>query len=80
MTGLQTLRKVRKERGLSQEAFGKELGKAVGKDKGFTGVTVSRWENGDTAPHRRYLPKISEFTGVPIAALMGMDEPAEAAE
>ena len=35
-------RAIRKEAGVTQEAFGKELG--------VTGATICRWENGDRTP------------------------------
>ncbi len=69
MTG--RLRKRRDELSLSQEA----LGAAVGVE----GMTVSRWERGESLPQRRFWPKLMEITGLPIADLLSLPQ-AETAE
>lgn len=52
----------RKELGLSQIELGRCLG--VG------GMTVSRWERGETLPQRRHWPKIKEVTGLSFRDLI----------
>ena len=67
---LNRLRKRRDELKLSQG----ELGAAVGVD----GMTVSRWERGESLPQRRFWPKLVEITGLPIADIITVStEPAE---
>ena len=55
------LRKYRLEKGLTQEAFGKELG--------VTDVTISRWETGRRKVGGVLLPMIAEKTGISPSAL-----------
>lgn len=55
--------KVRSDLGLTQEA----LGVAVGVD----GMTVSRWERGESLPQRRFWQKLESVTGLPIVKIIG---------
>jgi transcriptional regulator with XRE-family HTH domain len=58
---------------ISQDAFGEKVG--------VDGMTVSRWERGESLPRRRFWPKIEELTGRPIAEIIAAARPAsEAAE
>lgn len=50
------LAKYRDDRGLTQEALGRELG--------VTGVTVSRWETKKRKIDDELLPKVAEHTGI----------------
>ena len=70
------LKRFRKEKGLTQEALGKELG--------VTGQTVFRWEGGTRKIDVDLGPKVSEFTGIPksvmrpdLAHLLKEQEPAQ---
>lgn len=36
-------------------------------------VTVWRWETGQRRPARKYVPQVSEMTGIPAAELMGIE-------
>lgn len=71
MVGKHPLAVYRDEKGLTQEALGKELG--------VTGQTVWRWENRTRAPRRRDVPRIAEVTGLSPAEVLGFAK-AEAAE
>jgi transcriptional regulator with XRE-family HTH domain len=64
MTGMAAnhpLKTYRDERGLTQEALGKELGVAD--------VTISRWETGARRIDDALLPKVAEKTGIPKTEL-----------
>lgn len=56
------LRERRDELSLTQE----ELGEKVGVD----GMTVSRWERGESLPQRRFWAKLSKVTGLPVADII----------
>jgi len=56
------LAKYRRNRGLSQEALGSELG--------YTGQTIWRWENGKQTPRMRDAKRVSEHTGISVADLL----------
>lgn len=56
------LRQRRDELKMSQE----DLGAAVGVD----GMTVSRWERGESLPQRRHWPKLLEVTSLSIVDLL----------
>lgn len=61
----------------------KRLGKTqdeFGRDVGVDGLTVSRWERGESLPSRRYWSKIEELTGHPIAEVIAFVKPVEAAQ
>lgn len=64
----QTLAGRRAELGLSQV----ELGARIGVD----GMTVSRWERGESVPRRRFWAKLEEITGLQIGEILKMDEAA----
>ncbi|MBQ8717778.1 MAG: helix-turn-helix transcriptional regulator [Clostridia bacterium] len=61
----ENIRKNRRESNLSQEAFAEHLGVSF--------QTVSKWERGECYPDIELLPKIANFFGVTIDALMGAD-------
>lgn len=58
----QTLRKLRKDRGMTQEQLAQRLH--------VTRQTVSYWENGRTQPDYGMLARIAAELGVPVAALL----------
>jgi transcriptional regulator with XRE-family HTH domain len=64
------LQQRRLELGLSQQ----ELGENVGVD----GMTVSRWERGESIPQRRFWPKLVKLTGLSITTIIVAEN--EAAE
>jgi len=59
---MQTLAERRKELKLSQAALGAKVG--------VDGMTVSRWERGESLPQRRYWNKLEEVTGLSISAVI----------
>ncbi len=62
----ETLKRLRKESGLTQEELG-----------GFLGVTfqtISKWELGETYPDITMLPRISSFFGITADELLGADK------
>ena len=69
MEAVSRLRQRRDELELTQEA----LGEMVGVD----GMTVSRWERGESLPQRRFWPKLTQLTGLPIADIIGNAEPVQ---
>ena len=60
------LRKLRLEKGLTQEQLAEELG--------VSPQAVSRWENDGACPDVTLLPALAIFYETSIDALMGMDE------
>ncbi len=60
------LRKLRLEKGLTQEQLAEEFG--------VSAQAVSRWENGGACPDVTLLPALAIFYETSIDALMGMDE------
>lgn len=66
------LRQRRDELGLSQEALGNAIG--------VEGMTVSRWERGESLPQRRFWPKLEETLQIPIAEIIAPTTQPEAAE
>lgn len=61
----ENIRKNRRESNLSQEAFAERLGVSF--------QTISKWERGECYPDIEMLPKIANFFGITIDALMGAD-------
>lgn len=61
----ENIRRNRRESNLSQEAFAERLGVSF--------QTVSKWERGECYPDIELLPKIANFFGMTIDALMGAD-------
>ena len=59
------IRKNRRESNLSQESFAERMGVSF--------QTVSKWERGECYPDIEMLPKIANFFGITIDALMGAD-------
>lgn len=60
------LRRLRKERELTQEQFADAIGVSF--------QAVSRWENGTAYPDMELLPALSSFFGVSVDALLGCPE------
>lgn len=64
----ENLMRLRKEKGLSQEALGEQIG--------VTRQTVSKWETGETTPEMNKLIELAQFFAVSLDELVGK-EPAE---
>ncbi len=64
-----TIRKLRKEREITQEEFAEVLGVSC--------QSVSRWENDTCYPDIELIPTIAAFFGISTDKLMGIDEAAE---
>lgn len=64
----ENLMRLRKEKGLSQEALGEKIG--------VTRQTVSKWETGETTPEMNKLIELAQFFAVSLDELVGK-EPAE---
>ncbi len=67
----ETIKKLRKEREITQEDFAEVLGVFC--------QSVSRWENNSCYPDIELIPTIAEFFGISTDKLMGVDEAAEKA-
>ncbi len=63
------IKQLRKEKGITQEEFAEILGVSF--------QSVSRWENGTCYPDLELLPTISEFFGVTVDNLLGVNEETE---
>lgn len=63
---LPELKAYREQRELSVKGLADELG--------VSAAAISRWETGERRPHKKYVPIISELTGVPPLELMGVAE------
>lgn len=59
------IRRLRKEKGLSQEYFAEKLG--------VTRQTISKWENGAAMPDLKKLTEIADFFSVSMDTLLGME-------
>lgn len=70
LTISQTIRRLRKEKDVTQEALAAALG--------VTSQSVSRWENDNAYPDMELIPAIANYFGVTTDVLFGMD--AETAE
>lgn len=66
------IRKLRKERDLSQEVLAERLG--------ISFQAVSRWERGESYPDITMLPTIANFFGITVDDLLGMTEFRESEE
>ena len=64
-----TIKKLRKEREITQEEFAEVLGVSC--------QSVSRWENDTCYPDIELIPTIAAFFGISTDKLMGVDEAAE---
>ena len=64
-----TIKKLRKEREITQEEFAEVLGVSC--------QSVSRWENNSCYPDIELIPNIATFFGISIDKLMGIDESIE---
>lgn len=64
-----TIKKLRKEREITQEEFAEVLGVSC--------QSVSRWENDSCYPDIEMIPTIAAFFGISTDQLMGIDEQAE---
>ena len=62
---------LRKEKGMTQEALGETIG--------VSAQTVSKWENGNTAPDISLLPVLAEVFGVTIDSLFSAERDEEPA-
>ncbi|MBQ9315148.1 MAG: helix-turn-helix transcriptional regulator [Clostridia bacterium] len=62
----QIIKRLRKERGLTQQ----ELASIVG----ITATGVSYWESGNSMPNTSMLDKLSEYFGVTVGYLLGKEE------
>ena len=62
----ENIRRNRRESNLSQETFAERLGVSF--------QTISKWERGECYPDIEMLPKIANFFGITIDALMGADQ------
>lgn len=67
----ETIKKLRKEREITQEEFAEVLGVSC--------QSVSRWENENCYPDIELIPTIAEFFGISTDRLMGVDETKEKA-
>lgn len=65
----ETIKKLRKEREITQEEFAEILGVSC--------QSVSRWENDNCYPDIELIPTIAEFFGISTDRLMGVDETKE---
>ena len=65
MTFGETLRELRKQKGLTQEALGEVLSLAP--------QTVSKWERGESMPDANLLPELSKTLGCSLDTLFGME-------
>ena len=65
----ETIKKLRKEREITQEEFAEVLG--------VTCQSVSRWENNSCYPDIELIPTIAAFFDISTDKLMGVDEAAE---
>lgn len=59
----ETLARLRRERGMTQEALAECMG--------VTAQTISKWENSTTCPDVMLLPVLADFFGVTVDALYG---------
>ena len=57
----------RRELGLSRPAFGERVG--------VTGMTVYRWERGESLPRRKHWQKLEDETGRPIQEILAAGKP-----
>lgn len=64
-----TIKRLRKERDITQEEFAEVLGVSC--------QSVSRWENDSCYPDIELIPTIAEFFGISTDRLMGIDETKE---
>ena len=65
----ETIKKLRKEKEITQEEFAEMLGVSC--------QSVSRWENGACYPDIELIPTIAAFFGISTDKLMGVDDAAE---
>jgi transcriptional regulator with XRE-family HTH domain len=61
-------------RGLNLEAFGKQLGGAMGRGRPFSNVTISNWETGRQEPSFEALAAIAQLTHLPLRYFAGVGE------
>ena len=61
----ETIARLRRERGMTQEALAESMG--------VSPQTISKWENSITCPDVSLLPVLADFFGVPVDALYGRE-------
>lgn len=77
MSAHNRIKKLRKEKGLSQKEFAKafnEFSKDDENVKSISYATVSRWENGENEPKLETWIKIADFFDVPVSYLQGTSD------
>ena len=67
------IKEMRKKKGLSQKEFAKAFNEFAPNIKNVSYATISRWENGKNEPKLNTWLKLSDFFGVPISYLQGID-------
>ena len=65
----ETIGRLRRERGLTQEGLGARLG--------ISGQAVSKWEKGESLPDILLLPELCGILGISVGALLGQSKEAE---
>ena len=65
----ETISRLRRERGLTQEGLGARLG--------ISGQAVSKWEKGESLPDILLLPELCGILGISVGALLGQSKEAE---
>jgi len=56
-----------------------ETQESLGAKVGVDGMTISRWERGESLPQKRNWPKLEEVTGIPIAEIIAAGTQSESA-
>jgi transcriptional regulator with XRE-family HTH domain len=72
----QRIRGARKARlaGMTLERFGRELARALGRNRPFSNVTISNWETGRQEPSWEALVAIAKATCLPLEYFAGVGE------
>ena len=65
----ETIGRLRRERGLTQEGLGAMLG--------ISGQAVSKWEKGESMPDILLLPELCGILGISVGAMLGQSQEAE---
>ena len=64
----ETLKKLRKEKGITQEQLGKQI--QLGKQMFVNHSTIARWENGTRLPAAEMVSRIADILGADINTLL----------